>query len=303
MTTTPPIPVGVRLPLPTKALTPGEQVELCRHALELGYRSFWVGDHVVLPSFTASTYPHRGDGTPGFRSDTPWTDPFLQLTWLAAQLPDARFGTSVLVLTLRNPTLLAKQLATMSWLTRRPFSLGVGTGWLREEYDALGMPFERRGIRAKHDIALIRQLLATGSADYTVRDKHDEPVTMSFAMLPQAPAPVEFLWGGFSPLALRVVASSCDGWLPAKQSVDALECHLVRLRSACDDAERAFSELRLVVKPGPGPDPSDGSIDKDSLIAYTELGFHEAVLEMPYETGSLAEAMGTLEHVACRSWL
>lgn len=301
--TTPPIPVGVRLPLPTETLTPQQQVDLCRHALDLGYNSFWVGDHVVLPTSTTSAYPHSADGTPGFRSDTPWTDPFLHLTWLAAQLPDARFGTSILVLTLRNPTLVAKQLATMSWLTRRPFSLGVGTGWLREEYDALEMPFEHRGTRARRDIALIRQLLSTGGADYTVRDEHDAAVTKPFVMLPQAPAPVEFLWGGSSPFAMRLVASSCDGWLPAKQSVDALTSHIVRLRSACDDAERDFSELRLVVKPGPGPDPASGAIDKDSLTAYAELGFHEAVLEMPYETGSLAEAKETLEYVASRSWL
>ncbi|MGK5112467.1 LLM class flavin-dependent oxidoreductase [Geodermatophilus sp. CPCC 205506] len=293
----------MRLPLPTEALTPEQQVELCLHALELGYSSFWVGDHVVLPERSSSAYPHTEDGTPGFRPDTPWTDPFLHLTWLAAQLPGARFGTSIIVLTLRNPTLLAKQLATMSWLTRRPFSLGVGTGWLREEYDAVGMPFEGRGTRARKDIALVKQLLSSGTADYTVRDADDTPVTKPFLMLPKAPAPVEFLWGGFSPFAMRLVASSCDGWLPAKQSLEALEGHLARLRSACDDVGRDFSELRLVAKPGSGPDPAFGAIDKDNLVRYTELGFHEAILEMPYEPESLDDAKATLERVAARSWL
>lgn len=67
---------------------------------------------------------------------------------LAAQLPEARFGTSVLILTLRTPALLAQQLSTMSRLTERPFSFGVGTGWLRDTYDAPGMPFEQRGSTA-----------------------------------------------------------------------------------------------------------------------------------------------------------
>lgn len=303
MSTLPPIPVGVRLPLPTETLTPEQQVELCRHALELGYSSFWVGDHVVLPEDSSSAYPHTDDGAPGFRPDTPWTDPFLHLTWLAAQLPEARFGTSIIIMTLRNPTLLAKQLATVSWLTRRPFSLGVGTGWLREEYDAVGMPFEGRGTRARKDIALVKQLLTEGNADYTVRGEHDDPVTKRFLMLPPAAAPVEFLWGGFSPFAMRLVATSCDGWLPAKQSLDTLEVHLARLRSACDDAGRDFNDLRLVVKPGSGPDPASGAIDKDSLAGYAELGFHEAILEMPYEPASVDDAKATLERVAARSWL
>jgi alkanesulfonate monooxygenase SsuD/methylene tetrahydromethanopterin reductase-like flavin-dependent oxidoreductase (luciferase family) len=299
----PTIPVGVRLPLPTPNLTPEQQVELCRHALALGYSSFWVGDHVVLPEVSTSAYPHADSGKPGFRPDTPWTDPFLQLTWLAAQLPEARFGTSIIILTLRNPTLLAKQLATMSWLTRRPFSLGVGTGWLREEYDAVGMTFEGRGTQARRDIALVKQLLSEGSADYTVRGEDDEPVSTRFLMRPTAPAPVDFLWGGLSPFAMRLIATSCDGWLPAKQSLESLEGHLARLRSACDDAERDISDLRLVVKPGSGPDPASGAIDKDSLSGYAGLGFHEAILEMPYEPASLDDARATLERVATRSWL
>lgn len=299
---TPPIPVGVRLPLPTEDLTPADQVALCQHALDLGYSSFWVGDHVVLPTESASAYPHTESGTPGFSPDTPWTDPFIHLTWLAAQLPEARFGTSILIMTLRNPTLLAKQLASMSWLTRRPFSFGVGTGWLREEYDAVGATFEKRGTRAKRDIALIKELLTQGSHTYTVRDENDAEVERSFAMLPVAPEPVEFLWGGFSPFAMKVIATSCDGWLPAKQSLEALEGHLVRLRAACDDAERDFSELKMVVKPGSGPDPSNGAIDKDTLAGYSELGFAEAILEMPYALASLGEAKDVLERVASRSW-
>ena len=103
----PSISVGVRLPLPTGKLPPAQLLEVCRVALELGYTSFWVGDHVLLPECSASAYPHTEDGSRPFRADTPWADPLLELTWLAAQLPGARFGTSVLILTLRKPSLLA----------------------------------------------------------------------------------------------------------------------------------------------------------------------------------------------------
>jgi alkanesulfonate monooxygenase SsuD/methylene tetrahydromethanopterin reductase-like flavin-dependent oxidoreductase (luciferase family) len=301
--TTPPIPVGIRLPLPSDNLPPQQLLQMCRAALDMGYSSFWVGDHVLLPESSSSVYPHTDDGQRPFRADTPWLDPLLQLTWLAAQLPEARFGTSVLIITLRKPALLAKQLATMAWLTQRPISFGVGTGWLRDEYDAVDMPFEKRATRAKADIAEIKELLTAGTRRYVVRGDDDEPVEKPFVMLPTAPAPVEFLWGGLSPTAMRIVASCCDGWLPAKQSPDDLESHLQRLKAACDEVERDFTELRLVVKPGSGPDPKSGAIDKNNLARYAELGFHEAVLEMPYEPAHLPAALSTLERVATRSWL
>lgn len=300
--TAPPIPVGVRLPL-ASPFSPTDFVAMCRAALEMGYSSFWAGDHVLLPESSSSLYPHTSDGQRPFRADTAWLDPLLQLTWLAGQLPEARFGTSVLIMTLRRASLLAKQLATMSWLIQRPLSVGVGTGWLRDEYDAVGMPFEKRGTRARADIAEIKQLLARGERTYRVRGDDDQPQDKTFTMLPTAPAPVEFLWGGFSPMAMRLVASSCDGWLPAKQSLDALKGHIGRLRDACDDAGRDFGELRLVAKPGSGPDPKSGAINKDNLAGYADLGFHEAILEMPYDAESVDDAVRVLERVAARSWL
>lgn len=303
MASGPPVPVGVRLPLATSALPPAQLLTVCRAAIELGYSSFWAGDHVLLPEASESAYPHTEDGTRPFRADTPWADPLLELTWLAAQLPAARFGTSVLILPLRNPALLAKQLSTMSWLTERPFSLGVGSGWLREEYEAIGMPFTRRGTRARESIAEIRELLASGRRSYPTASGEGEPSTRPFVMLPRAPSTVEFLWGGCSPLAMRLVASACDGWLPAKQSMGDLGRHLTALRAACDDAQRDFGELKLIAKPGPGPDPRSGAVSRDNLARYAELGFHQVILEMPYEPGGADEAVSTLARVATRGWL
>ena len=303
MVSSPPIPVGVRLPLASDRLPPTQLVEMCRAALAMGYSSFWVGDHVLLPEESTSAYPHTEDGQRPFRADTPWLDPLVQLSWLAGQLPEARFGTSIIIMTLRKPTLLAKQLASMTWLTERGISLGVGTGWLRDEYDAVGMPFEKRGTRAKADIAEIRQLLSTGTHSYTVRGADDQPTVKPFLMLPVSPAPVEFLWGGFSPMAMRLIASSCDGWLPAKQTLEALEEQTDRLKKACAGASRDFKELRLVAKPGSGPDPKSGRIDRENISRYAELGFHELILEMPYEPDGLQSAVDTLERVAARSWL
>ncbi len=303
MASQPSIPVGVRLPLATGKLPPPRLLQVCHAALELGYTSFWAGDHVLPPEHSASPYPHSGDGSRPFTARTPWADPLLELTWLAAHLPGARFGTGVLILTLRNPALLAKQLGTMSWLTGRAFSPGIGTGWLREEYDATGMPFDKRASRAGQSIAEITELLACGQRNYHVRGDGDELVDKAFTMLPKAPAPVDFLWGGVSPAAIRLAESSCDGWLPTEQSIEALEGGIIRLKAVCDNAGRDFRGLKLIVKPGPGPDPRSGEIDKDNLAGYAELGFHEVILEMPFNPDGVSDAVRTLERVAARSWL
>ncbi|MCS7050344.1 MAG: LLM class flavin-dependent oxidoreductase [Thermomicrobium sp.] len=299
----PEIPVGVRLPLASELMTPSALVEICRAALALGYSSFWMPDHVVLPEQTVSPYPHAQDRVQPFRAQTSWADPFLTLTWLAGQLPEARFGTCVVVLPLRNPTLLAKQVSTLSWLTGRPFTLGLGAGWLREEFEAVGVPFEGRSERIERHLALMRELVTTGSRDYVVSDGHCKSVTRRFTMLPRQSAPVEFLWGGCSSRALRRVATSCDGWLPAKQSIESLEDLRRRLEEACRTAGRDFSELKLVVKPGPGPDPPSGAIDRRTLDRYIELGFHEVILELPYEPVGVDDAVAVLTRVASRTWL
>jgi hypothetical protein len=75
------------------------------------------------------------------------------------------------------------------------------------------------------------------------------------------------------------------------------------LKAACDDAQRDFKELRLVAKVGPGPDPETGRVDRDNLLGYAELGFHEAIMELPLDPGSSKAAIDTLEQVAKRSWL
>jgi hypothetical protein len=148
-----------------------------------------------------------------------------------------------------------------------------------------------------------RELITQGGRAYTMRGDDDQPVEKHFAKKPIAPAPIEFLWGGFSPVALRLVAVACDGWLPAKQSLESLRSQIAVLKAACDDVQRDFRELRLVAKPGAGPDPKAGRVDRDNLAGYAELGFHEVIVELPLAPDSAGEAVRVLERVAARSWL
>lgn len=294
------IPVGVRLPLATGGIGPGEMLGLCRSAIDLGFTSFFVGEHILVPTESTSQYPHTENKAPPFPVEAPWLDPLLQLTWLAAQLgPGIRLGTSILLLPLRNPILLAKQLSTVNWLTERGFSLGVGIGWLRDEYEVLGIPYTNRATRAQAQIAEIRALLAKGEHPYEVATDHG-PVVKDFLLRPFTDKKVEFLWGGHSPAALRIVAACCDGWLPTKRPIEELRRHHAALQANCDKIGRDFKSLRLVVKPGAGPHPADGAIDAKNLEIYSKLGFSEAVLELPMMPKDAGQCLRDLELVAAR---
>lgn len=294
------IPVGVRLPLATGGIGPQEMLGLCRSAVDLGFQSFFVGEHILVPTESTSLYPHTESKAPPFPVEAPWLDPLLQLTWLAAQLgPGIRLGTSILLLPLRNPILLAKQLSTVNWLTNRGFSLGIGIGWLRDEYEVLGVPYADRPARARAQIAEIRELLAKGERPYDVATDHGRE-TKTFLLRPFTDKRVEFLWGGHSPAALRIVAADCDGWLPTKRPLDELRRHTATLKENCNKIGRDFASLRLVVKPGAGPHPADGAIDARNLEIYSKLGFSEAVLELPMMPKDVGQCLRDLELVAAR---
>jgi len=125
-----------------------------------GFESLWVSDHVVLPEEIGSRYPFAEDGRATWPTDTPYFDAMIALALLAEATERATIGTAVLVLPLRAPVLFAKQAASIDVASRGRLRLGVGAGWLEEEFDALGVPFAGRGKRLDEWIALIRDCWA-----------------------------------------------------------------------------------------------------------------------------------------------
>lgn len=291
-----PIPVGVRLPLMTGGIRPADHVWIAQAAADLGFSCLWVGDHVVPPTTARDPYPYTEDHSPPAAPDSPWLDPFLSLAWVASQVTaKVRLGTSIFLLPMRNVTLAAKQISTLSWLTERGVSLGIGSGWFRTEYDICGARFDGRGTHVQGQIGELRRLLATGEFPEGLADA---PAPMR----PLCPEPIEILWGGYSPLAMRIIARHCDGWLPTKCTYAELEKYLDDLRRACDAEDRDFGELRLVAKPGPGPEPGDERIEAESVARYAEMGFHEAMLELPLNPTSAGQCVEILEQVSRRTF-
>src|ERR1700687_1305088 len=126
-------------------------------AERLGFATLWAPEHVVLVEQYASNYPYCGGRFPGV-ADIPIADPFTTLAYVAACTSTIRLGTGICLVPEHNPLILAKTVATVDRLSGGRFMLGVGVGWLAEEFAALGIPFERRGARTREYIEVMRQL-------------------------------------------------------------------------------------------------------------------------------------------------
>src|ERR1700722_7376747 len=121
-----------------------------------GFATLWAGEHVVMVDDGASRYPYAPDGRIAVPAQADWLDPLIALSFAAAATSTIRLATGVLLLPEHNPLLLAKQVASLHVLWGGGLSLGVGVGWSREEFDALGVPSERRGARTDEYLAAIR---------------------------------------------------------------------------------------------------------------------------------------------------
>jgi len=138
---------------------------LATAAEDAGFESVWTVDHVVIPADYRSAYPYDPSGRIG-PDDTVFPDPLIWLSYVAHATSTLRLGTAILILPQRNPVILAKELATLDFLSGGRMILGVGVGWLREEYEALGVPWEGRGRRGEDSIGAMRALWSQHKASY-----------------------------------------------------------------------------------------------------------------------------------------
>lgn len=246
-------PIGVHLP-PAENQTPGggglSMADMVRLAEDAGVESAWVSDHTVLIENPASQYPFSKDGEFFAPPDSDWYDWVVVLSYLGAVTSRIRLGVAVAVLPHRNPLILAKQLATLDRLTGGRVALGIGAGWLEEEFDALGIPFRGRGSRTDGAVDLLR-------AAWTGTPPPGEygPFTVPTGVHTR-PTPVQhhlpILVGGESPAALRRIATRGDGWFGTiaggRMSAEHLAVVVTRLHEALDRAERHPDEVEVTLR-------------------------------------------------------
>lgn len=217
-------------------------LEICRRAEALGFESVWGGEHVVLPDAIASKYPYTEDGKIPAEPDTPIPDPLIWLAYVAAAAPTLRLGTCILIVPQRNPLVLAKELATLDLLSGGRVELGLGVGWLKEEFDALGVAWERRGARNDEYVAAMRALWAGPHAEFHGEFVDFEPATCS-------PRPVNgsipILVGGDTDQAIRRAVRIADGYFPGEGDHERLKQLIGRLRKAAEEAGRDPDSIEI----------------------------------------------------------
>ena len=225
---------------------------VARHAEEAGYHSVWLFDHLFTPTQLDSKYPYSPDGSYAMRPEFPFYDPVAVMGVLAGATTRVRFGTRVLIATYRDPVVLAKELGTIDALAGGRMILGVGAGWMAEEFASVRVPMEGRFARMDEHIALMRQAWQQGVSAFNGRLYSH--VEAGFG--PQPPQPgntIPIIIGGHGDAALRRAAAYGDGWALSaagdKLAVDpagAMQERIDKLRRYCDEAGRDFDDLLLV---------------------------------------------------------
>jgi probable F420-dependent oxidoreductase len=277
--------IGAKLPnTGPLALEPGI-AQLARTLEKAGFDSLWVPDHVVLPRVMASRYPFAADGRATWPTDTPYFDALVALALAAAVTERVGLGTGVLVLPQRQPVVTAKQLASIDAASRGRLTVGVGAGWLEEEFDALNTPFETRGSRFEEWIALLR-MCWTGTPEPFEGRHYTLPP--GILCLPSPAHPVPVLVGGHTKPAIRRATTIGDGWL-GQQALGALDASEI---SAVRAAGAQQIVLRIVEAAGRGAELAS------RLGELAEAGVDEVIVDVDWEVGDPAAQLDALKSAA-----
>jgi len=249
--------LGIHLPQIGRKAGPDAIRRAAVQAEELGYDDVWTSEHIITPA--GAMYPP----SPIFY------DPVLSLTWAAAYTSRVGLGTSVLVLPMRHPLPLAKELATLQNLSVGRLILGVGVGWLEAEFAALGVPFRERGRRTDEGIAMMRAVWSDDPVSFEA--KWIPAVIDNMRMMPKPQKPIPIWVGGTSDPALER-ALRLDGWHGSRAMPEQAAPLVKRLRAARPEPEFAIS-LRT------GWDGRDEAALRARLEGYRAVGVGHVLVE------------------------
>ncbi len=238
-------------------------------AEQSGFATLWAGEHVVMVDQPASRYPYSADGRIAVPAAADWIDPLIGLSFAAAATTTIRLATGVLLLPEHNPVVVAKQAATLDRLSGGRFTLGVGIGWSREEFDTLGVPFERRATRTAEYVAAMRTLWCDDIASFAGEFVHFDRVRLNPKPVRDRRIPI--VVGGNSDAALRRTVNWADGWYGFNlRDVGAVAERVELIRKLCGESGRDPGELQLAV--------ALEHLQETDVPALSEVGIDELVI-------------------------
>jgi probable F420-dependent oxidoreductase len=230
---------------------PRDYAVIAQAAEAAGFDSVALSDHVFYPEQLESPYPYTPDGKPQFRPEEAFPDPWVAVAAMASVTTSLRFVTNVYVLPARNPFVVAKAVGTAAVLSDDRVLLGIGAGWMREEFEQMGQPFARRGARMEEMVEVLRTLWQGGMVEHHGEFYDFDRLEMSPA--PRTPVPIYV--GGTSELALRRAARLGDGWIGMYHPIEELAEISAFIRREREAAGRGDEPFDVVASPPVIPDP------------------------------------------------
>jgi probable F420-dependent oxidoreductase len=215
---------------------------LAQNAERCGFESLWTVEHVVIPKDYQSPYPYSKSGKIPGGEDVSIPDPLLPLSFAAAITKKIRLATGVIILPQRHPIYLAKEIATLDLLSGGRMILGIGSGWLKEEFDALGLDFRTRGARTDEAIQAMRACWRESASSFRGKHFNFGPV-LSFPKPVQRAVPIHI--GGHSAAAAKRAGRLGDGFFPALGEIPRLQELFAMMREAAAAAGRDANQIEL----------------------------------------------------------
>lgn len=198
-------------------MDPRDAIELAVASEANGIDGITIPDHLFYPRELQSAYPYSKDGKPGFNEDTPWPDPWALISAMAARTKTIRFTTNIYIAPARDLFTVAKLVSTAAVISNNRVALGVGAGWMREEFEQTGQDFDSRGKRLNEMMPVLKQLWTGDWVEH--HGTYYDFDAVKIAPTPDEPIPI---WvGGHSKAALRRAVDLADGWIGVDYTEDA----------------------------------------------------------------------------------
>jgi probable F420-dependent oxidoreductase len=246
--------------------------DVCQ-AEKLGFESAWIAEHLIMPVKQASAYPYTADGRFPAPPDAPFHDPLLTLAYVAALTTRIRLATGIFVVPLRNAFATAKAIATLDNLSQGRVIFGVGIGWLKEEFEAVGMKFEDRALRTREYLELMIELWSKSDPLYKGRTVATQGMKFMPKTVQQPHPPIVF--GGTSEPALKRTVKLGDGWYGIAHSLDETRTLISRLGEYARAAGRTRPiEITLSLRTGK-------PLTADDVRRMAELGVDRTLAGHP----------------------
>ncbi len=267
--------VGLHIPQVGRPATRANVESFVKSADAAGFDGLWVYDHVVLQKEQQSQYPYSPDGSLGFSPTSDFLEPLTLLTWVAGMTKRAKLGTSVLVMPMRQPVLHAKIMATIDFLSGGRFVLGAGVGWWKQEFEALSVPFERRGARMDECLQLLRSLWTEEFSSF--RGEFYEAVDWACNPKPVQAGGIPIWLGGESRKGLERIGKYADGWLATPKSLPTLAEDFAVAKEAAAKAGRDPGKLVIAMESGIALSADRLEKAAERLTRLKEMGIVHAV--------------------------